>query len=149
VAANPEARPPVIVSDGTSRNFKRPDLEPAGFQVRNHHSERHPLESSNILAKDPSRSDLRNKPQHLRPEPSVARLASISPARGTGKRLARKPAADEIDESDMRPPQVADVAMDRHPRPMLGQDPPTPGVDFAEGHGPKASGSLQAKGKSS
>jgi hypothetical protein len=32
---------------------------------------------------------------------------------------------------------------------MLGQDPATPGVDFAEGHGPKASGSLQAKGKSS
>lgn len=42
VCKNPVARPPMVVSDGTSRNLKRwRDFITDGFQVRNHLFERH------------------------------------------------------------------------------------------------------------
>lgn len=78
VATNPEPRPPVIMSNGTSRNFKRPDFVTDGFQVRRHLLERQSVKVSNVLAKDPSGPDFRHKAEHFRPEETVVIDAGAS-----------------------------------------------------------------------
>src|SRR5689334_20200144 len=72
VAEKPDARPPVIASEGTSRNFKRwPDFVVQGFQVSHHRVEFGAVEASNVLTNDPSRPEFGNNSAHLRPEPTM------------------------------------------------------------------------------
>jgi hypothetical protein len=77
VATNPEARPPVIMSDGTSRNFKRwRDCVSEALQISHHFPDCHSFDVSNILTNDPIGPAFRNNSQHLRPEIAVTSVAS-------------------------------------------------------------------------
>jgi hypothetical protein len=80
--------------DGTSRNNKRPAGVACGFQVRLHSVERQADDPSNVLAKEPSWSDLCNKPIQFRPEVAVIRLRELPP--GDGKRLAGETARRDV-----------------------------------------------------
>lgn len=135
VCEKPEARPPVIMSDGTSRNFKRRrDLVSCAFQVRNHLSERQRFNPSNVLTNDPSGLALRNNAEHLRPEEAVISRAFALPGAGCAEWLARKPSANNIGESGAGL-EFSHIVVAGDVRPVLCEHPSAEGIDLAEGDG--------------
>jgi hypothetical protein len=145
VAKNPEARPPVIESDGTSRYFKRLDLVVDTFQVRNHLLERHAIELSNVLTNEPRRSAFFDDSEHFRPEPTVIVNASAPPASGARVWLAREPSSDDIGESSFDV-QRSDVVVTGDVGPVLFENGSTEWIDFAESNR-SHSRSLEAEGE--
>ena len=75
---NPDTVAPVGSIDGASRNNKRPAGVACAFQVRLHSVERQADDPSNVFAKEPSGSDLCNKPMQLRPEVAAIRLRELA-----------------------------------------------------------------------
>lgn len=80
--------------DGASWNNKRPAGVARAFQVKEHSVERQADDASNVFAKEPSGSDLCNKPMQLRPEVAVIRCGELPPR--DGKRLAGEAAGPEF-----------------------------------------------------
>jgi hypothetical protein len=125
VADNPEARAPVVVSEGTSRNFKRrPDFVTDGFQVRYHRVELTAVERSNVLTNEPSWPRLGHNSAHVRPEPvRMRRAASLSmPGRGDG--LTGPAGADNVHSFELAGADGSDIVVSLHRRPMLLEHAP-------------------------
>lgn len=121
VAENPEARPPMIESEGTSRNFKRRrNLVVVGFQVRYHLLEASAVEVRHILNQHPRRPDSLDKAVHRRPEPAVILRASALPVGGARKGLAGWPTGDEVDPAQGK--SAPDIGVKRDSWPMALED---------------------------
>lgn len=133
----------MIVSEGTSRNFKRRrNLEADGLQVRNHLVQRTPstfVEVSNILTKEPSGPALLNNGRHRRPEPIRMLSATITSTRRGAARLAREARADDISGNWGDGSHVV-IAGDAGP--VFFEDASAEGIDFTESDG-SHSGSLE------
>lgn len=83
---------------------------------------------------------------HFPPEPASLAFESGALA-GKADVLAREPAADNIDRSNVRSPQGSDILKDRNRGPVLSEDGSAVGFDLAEGGGSHTR-TLQPKGKS-
>ena len=87
--------------DATSWKYERLDLVAFSFQLSAHLLEYHPVipinNSENVLAHDPSGTDLANCCKHSRPEVSVV-IGSFALTR-LRERLAREAAGENIDAS--------------------------------------------------
>ena len=120
VCKNPYARPPMIVSDGTSRYFKRRrNFVADGLQVRYHRIERHSVDTNNIFTNNPRRLALLNNGKHWRPEVAVIINAFTLPGAGCAEWLAGEPAADNINgKSFCSDCKGGNVIVYRYPRPI-------------------------------
>jgi hypothetical protein len=131
VAANPEARPPVIASDGTSRNLqRRGDVVAKGRQVSHHLVERHACELRHVLSQDPSGPEFGHNSAHLRPEVTVVCRARTASTGGLGEGLTGEPATDDVHKGEVMGAHVADVGEPGDVGPVLGEDTLGKGVDL-------------------
>lgn len=126
VAKNPVARPPVIASDGASRNTKRCDFVTDGFQVNRHLLEDQIGCSSNIFTNDPSGLEDFNSSAHFRPE---VNSGSFSMGRIT-KWLTGESSTDEVNWIDPCPVNGSDVVMAWNVWPVVSQDLSAKVIDF-------------------
>lgn len=123
VCENPEARPPVIESEGTSRNFKRWEhFVVATLQVRYHRFEPRSIEPTNVLNKDVSWTEPLNNSVHRRPEPAVIVRAASLPCAGGGEWLTRDSPTDEVNRSEVVSSDIMHVQETRNVGPVLLQN---------------------------
>jgi hypothetical protein len=143
VGHNPDSVSSVRGVDGTSRNSKRPRGVANGFQVKKHVVERQTDDARNILANDPSGSFLFNNSEHFRPEITVIFFASLLP--GLTEWLARKPACDDINASELPGLVRVDVVVLRDMGPVLSKDFSAKLVSLDKASRGKASSCLKSK----
>jgi hypothetical protein len=174
VCHNPDPVSPVRRRDGTSWNNKRLDrvtdrteiltdtFEKQLLLVNTHrrvvdtvrrattcsalHSNRtapfdHRNEPSNVFTNDPSGPVSVDSGKHRRPEIAVILRASSLPGHGEG--LTGEPPNDNVNWSDMR--QLPYIFVDRHIRPVAGQNTASERIGLAERDGLETAGRLKAK----
>jgi hypothetical protein len=131
VSENPEACPPVIVSEGTSRNFKRRrNVVAETFQVNHHLLECGAVEVRHVLTNHPSGPEFGYDAAHFRPEPTRIASASALPSGRPREGLAGEPAAEDVDGLEVVGACGADVVMSVYVRPVLREHRPCPWVNL-------------------
>ena len=128
VGHNPGPLSPVRGVDGTSRNNKRPDGVPEGFQVRKHSVEAHfhRNKTRDILAKHPSGMDSFDNSSHFRPEITVIFMAAALP--GNAEWLAGESPANKVNCAKFISFDIADIRHPHHVGPMFLEDREAEGI---------------------
>jgi hypothetical protein len=143
VGHSPNPIPAVRRCDGTSWNNKRPACVAFGFQVSQHIVEAHADVASNVLSNDPSGPEFVHEPTKFWPEVAVIFLALSLP--GCGKWLAWVSAANNINWSNVRAFQFANVSVDWYIGPMMLQHPARKRFNLTESHGFKSARPFKAE----
>ncbi len=119
--------------DSANRNNGRPDGVAEAFQVIVDIVEHHVSDVRRVLNQNVGWSGLRNNPSHFRPERTVICVAKLFP--GNTVWLAREPAGNKVNCSELVSVERLDVVMLRHSWPMLVEHTSAPRVNLAEANG--------------